>query len=131
MYIEDKDLKLKINQLQDYKKGELMLLPLRYIDRSTYLVKDTGKDMPIEYVITLKETMEELAGRGASVLYVTTEDGLPNPRSIKDQPLLLLPTPYWKNKIEYLKTTMSPNEAVISLSKKIQDSKKEVVKGNV
>jgi hypothetical protein len=66
-------------------------------------VYDTGKGMPVEYIILFKDQLEELAGSGSSVLYITTEEGLPKPRSIYDQPVLLIKSPDWKNKVKYLK----------------------------
>ncbi|UCH94952.1 MAG: hypothetical protein JSV88_32515 [Candidatus Aminicenantes bacterium] len=106
-YIDAGVLKRKIRDLADYQQGELLLLPLLFSQRSIYLVKDTAKGMPLEYIIRLKDRMEELAGSGASVLYLTTEDGLPNPRSIKDKPVLLIQSREWIDKIDYLKKQMS------------------------
>jgi hypothetical protein len=106
-YIQPGDLKSKINRLADYKQGELLLLPLRLTQRRCCLVKDAGKGMPIEFIIDLKDRLEKLAGTGSLVLYITSEDGLPHPRSIKDKPVLLIPVQDWKSKVDYFKKQLA------------------------
>jgi hypothetical protein len=93
--------------LADYQQGELSILPLRLTQRRCCLVKDAGKGMPIEFVIQLKDRLEELAETGAAVLYLSSEDGLPQPRSLNDKPVLLIRMPDWKDKVDYLKKKRS------------------------
>lgn len=64
VFIGAVDLNRKIKVLEDYQKGELLLLALRFVQRRIYLVNDTGKGMPIEYITLLKYQMEKLASSG-------------------------------------------------------------------
>ncbi len=67
-------LQKKLGKLTKPERGELVLELLRMNRQRIYLVYDAVVRMPADFAVQLKDRMEELAARGALVLYLTTDD---------------------------------------------------------
>ncbi|NIM17293.1 MAG: ABC transporter permease subunit [Candidatus Aminicenantes bacterium] len=67
-------LQKKLRKLTKPERGELILELLRMKQQRIYLVYDAAVKMPADFAVQLKDRMEELAAKGAVVLYLTTDD---------------------------------------------------------
>jgi len=62
----------KFGKLDFRQKGEVLLTLLNSRQASLYLMNDIIHNMPLEYHIRLKETIDKLTGNGSIVLFLTT-----------------------------------------------------------
>ncbi len=90
----------RIGKMERHEKAEILLTILPYIKGSLYLFYHTCKDLPLEYLIRLKNQMQKLVNQGATVVYLSPDSSV---NEVKKQAgREILPLPVWTEQVESL-----------------------------
>ena len=90
----------RIGKMERHEKVEVLLSILPYIKGNIYLFYHTCKDLPLEYLIRLKNQMQNLVKQGATVVYLSPDKSVNEVR--KQAGREILPLEVWTEQVESL-----------------------------
>ncbi len=90
----------RIGKMERHEKADVLLSILPYIKGDFFLFYHTCKDLPLEYLIRLKNQMQNLVKQGATVVYLSPDTSVNEVK--KPSGREILPFEVWTEQVESL-----------------------------